>query len=146
MAGDGTAEPGAADTQAGRGTAFSRRNLLIGGGVVATGAATAGWYTSALTDGGFERHVANVLGTDEELARALIERARREFAGSFEWEKLQFLAATRFPGTELPAGAREQGVRTMLEAMFNSAAGRAAYADHITPDQLVAPCPGLGPL
>jgi hypothetical protein len=146
MAGDGTAERAEADRQAGRGSAFSRRNLLIGGGVVATGAAATGWYASALTNDGFERHVANVLGTDEELARALVERARREFAGSFEWEKLQFLAATRFPGTELPAGAREEAVRTMLEAMFNSAAGRAAYADRITPDQLVAPCPGLGPL
>jgi hypothetical protein len=146
MAGDGATEREPEEAQGRRGPAVSRRSLLIGGGVVATGAAATGWYASALTDGGFERHVANVLGTDEELARALVERARREFAGSFEWEKLQFLAATRFPGTELPAGAREEAVRTMLEAMFNSAAGRAAYADRITPDQLVAPCPGLGPL
>ena len=146
MAGDGAAGREATDAQGRGGRAFSRRNLLIGGGVVASGAAATGWYSSGLTDGGFERHVANVLGTDEELASALVERARREFAGSFEWEKLQFLAATRFPGTGLPAGVRGDAVRTMLEAMFNSAAGRAAYADRITPEQLTAPCPGLGRL
>jgi hypothetical protein len=147
MSGDGVAEQGSASTEGDRASAFSRRRLLIGGGVVvASGAAAAGWYGTALVGDGFERHVAEVLGTDEELARALVERARQEFGGSFEWEMLQFVAATRFPGTELPTGARQDGVRTMLEAMFNSAAGRAAYADRITPDQLVAPCPGLGPI
>jgi hypothetical protein len=146
MAADGASEREPERAQGQRGPALSRRTLLIGGGVVASGAAAAGWYSSALIADGFERHVADVLGTDEELASALVDRARREFGGSFEWEKLQFLAATSFPGTELPAGARETAVRNMLEAMFNTAAGRAAYADCITPDQLVAPCPGLGQL
>jgi hypothetical protein len=146
MAGDGAGEQGPATREGERGSAFSRRRLLIGGGVVLGGAAAAGWYATALVGDGFERHVADVLGTNEELASALVERARREYGGSFEWEMLQFVAATHFPGTELPAGAREDAVRNMLEAMFNSAAGRAAYADCITPDQLVAPCPGLGQL
>jgi hypothetical protein len=146
MAGDGAAERGPTSREGDRGSAFSRRRLIIGGGVVAGAVAAGGWYGTALVGEGFELHVADVLGTDEELARALVERARAEFGGTFEWEMLQFVAATRFPGTELPAGAREDAVRNMLEAMFNSAAGRAAYAERITPDQLTAPCPGLGPL
>jgi hypothetical protein len=149
MAGDGAGERGSVGAHVagdGAGTSLSRRRLFVGGAVVAGAAATAGWYGTALIGEGFEAHVARVLGTDEELARALVERARAEFGGTFEWEMLQFVAATRFPGTELPAGAREDAVRNMLEAMFNSAAGRAAYAERITPDQLTAPCPGLGPL
>src|SRR5688500_5868003 len=120
MVGDGAGEEGserAHDADDGTGISLSRRRLLVGGGVVAAGAATAGWYGTALIGDGFEAHVARVLGTDEELARALVERAREEFGGTFEWEMLQFVAATRFPGTELPAGARENAVRTMLEAM-----------------------------
>jgi hypothetical protein len=112
---------------------------------VAAGVATAGWYGPVLIGDGFERHVARVLGTDEDLARALVEKARGQFGGSFEWEALQFVAATRFPGSEvMPAGIREEAVSNMVEAMFNSAGGKAAYAERITPDQLLQPCPGLG--
>jgi hypothetical protein len=144
MAGDGGGERAPVRDEKGRRFAISRRQLLIGGGVAA-GAATAGWYGSVLIGDGFERHVAGVLGVDDELARAYVERAREQFGGSFEWEALQFVAATRFPGSQLmPAGLREESVRHMVEAMFNITAGRAAYAERITPEQLVQPCPGLG--
>jgi hypothetical protein len=146
MVGDGVGEQARASDEKGRRFSLSRRQLLIGGGVAA-GAATAGWYGSVLIGDGFERHVANVLGIDDELAGALVEKARDQLGGSFEWEALQFVAATRFPGTELmPAGIREEAVRHVVEAMLGDAPGRAAYADRITPDQLLSPCPGLGRL
>jgi hypothetical protein len=144
MAGDGGAERGPASTQGDRGS-FPRRRLLIGGGVVA-GAAAVGWYGTALIGDGFERHVADVLGTDEELARALVERAREAFGGAFDWEAFQFVAATRFPGSELPAGIRGEAIEHMVEAMVGGPAGSAAYAGRITPDDLLSPCPGLGPI
>jgi len=128
-----------------RSGAFSRRRLLIGGGVVA-GAAAAGWYGPLVVGDGFERHVASVLGTSTDLARALTEQAREEFEGRFELEAAQFVAATRFPGTELPAGAREEAIRHMLEAMLDTVAGKAAYAGRIPAADLASPCPRLGPV
>jgi hypothetical protein len=130
-------------TEGGRALHLSRRHLLVGGGAVA-GVAAAWWYGSALVD--FEGHIARVLGVSTELAQALIESARDTLGGNYELQAVQFLAATRFPGTELPEGLREEGVRSLLEAMFDRTNAKTAYADLISASDLGRPCPGLGPV
>ena len=122
---------------------LSRRQLLIGGGAVA-GVAAAGWYTPQLID--FEDHVARVLGIDSDLAHALNERAREDLGSRYELQAVQFLAVTRFPGTELPAEVREVGVRSLLIAMCGTTDGKTAYAGLIPPGALAGPCPSLGPV
>jgi hypothetical protein len=125
-----------------RGPRISRRRLLIGGGAVA-GVAAAGWYGPAVID--FESHVADVLGISTELAQALTERARESLGDRYELQVAEFVAVTRFPGTELPAAVREEGVRSLLEAMFTTTDAKVAYAGLIPVGDLDRPCPGLGP-
>jgi hypothetical protein len=136
--GSGQARPTA---QGDRGLQLSRRQLLVGGGAVA-GVAVAGWYGVALVD--FDSHVARVLGVSEELARVLTERAREELGGRYELQAVEFLVATRFPGTELPEGIREARTRSLLEAMFARTDAKTAYAGLITASDVDRPCPGLG--
>jgi hypothetical protein len=127
-----------------RGFALSRRQVLIGGGAAAVVAA-GGWYGPSVIGDGFERHVADVLGISEELARALTEHAREGLGGRYELQAAQFLAATKFPGSELPSGVRDEGVRSLLEAMLDDIAGKTAYAGLIRPSDIDSPCPALGP-
>lgn len=128
--------------EATRGLRISRRQLLIGGGAVA-GVAAAGWYGPAVID--FESHVAGVLGISTELAQALTERARESLGGRYELQAAEFVAVTTFPGTELPAAVREEGVRSILEAMFTTTDAKVAYAGLIPVGDLDRRCPGLGP-
>ena len=140
--GDDAGSPERPRADAKRRRQLSRRQLLLGGGVIA-GAAVAATYGPALID--HESHVARTLDISDELAASLLDRAREGLGGRYELQVAQFVAVTRFPGTELPAAVREEGVRSLLEAMFTSTDAKVAYAGLIPVSDLARPCPGLGP-
>jgi hypothetical protein len=139
-------ERGPVSENGSQGIALSRRQVLVGGGAAAATVAAA-WYGPAVVGDGFQRHVARVLGISTELAHALTERAREGLTGGrYEVQALEFLAATKLPGSELPGEIREAAVRDLLEAMLDTAERKAAYAGLIRPADIGSRCRALGPI
>jgi hypothetical protein len=132
------------DTEGNKRLQVTRRQLLVAGGAAA-GAAAVGVSGSYILGDGFEEHVADVLGIELELARALLDGMRETTGGlDFEARAAAFIGATTFPGSEvLPSGVRRRAVAGLMDRMIDDTSKNIAYLGFLPPDRIGAPCSGL---
>jgi hypothetical protein len=123
---------------------ITRRQLLVAGGAAA-GAAVVGVSGSYILGDGFEEHVADVLGIEQDLARELLGSMRETTGGlDFEARATAFVGATTFPGSEvLPQGVRERAVRGLVDPMIDDSSKNIGYLGFVPPDRIGASCSGL---
>jgi hypothetical protein len=123
---------------------ITRRQLLAAGGAAA-GAAVVGVSGSYILGDGFEEHVADVLGIEPDLARALLDGMRETTGGlDFEARATAFVGATTFPGSEvLPSGVRRRAIAGLVDPMIDDQGKNVAYLGFVPPDRINAPCTGL---
>lgn len=122
-----------------------RRFLLSTAG--ALGGAAALLYAPLVPGQEFEQFVAGKLGISEELATAMLDRARA-FYGTAEYEAraAAFAVAFRDPvGALVPDWAQRKAAAPLVEPMFAAQAAALAYSED-SPEPITAPCRGLIPV
>jgi hypothetical protein len=122
-----------------------RRFLLSAAGVL--GGAAALIYAPLVPGKEFEQFVAAKLGISEELASAMLERARATYgAAEYEARATAFAVAFREPvGALVPDWGQRKAAAPLIEPMFSTQAAALAYAED-SPEPIVASCSGLIPV
>jgi hypothetical protein len=122
-----------------------RRFLLAAAG--AAGGVAAVMYAPLVPGREFEQFVAGKLGIGEELAVAMLERARSYYGtAEYDLRAAAFAVAFRGPVAALvPDGAQRRAVESLIEPMFSTQAAGLAYAQD-DPVPIIEACSGLIPV
>ncbi len=125
---------------------MNRRTFLLSA-AGAIGAGTALIYGPLVVGQEFEQFVAGELGISDELAAAMLERARDSYSQlEYEAHAAAFAAAFRGPAAALvPSAAKRAAAESLIEPMLSTQAAGLAYAED-SAEPLVAPCAGLVPV
>lgn len=122
-----------------------KRRTVILAGAGAAGLALAAPYLVLLPDDEFEQLVGARLGIDAELARQLLDNARRHYGETeYEARAAAFAFAVRDPASALlPLSLRRKAVSSLIEPMLSPASANLGYAVTGTAPAYPAPCSGL---